>query len=207
MVVLLAIGWLLTRALDGSVGSWDLDVNQWFAARRADTWTSLSGALSLLLDTLPVIGIASVAVACFAWRHRLQDGLVIAVGLALEISVFLSVTFLVERSRPDVARLSSAPMTSSFPSGHTAAAVVLYGGIALGICSHTHNRVVRGLVWISVGIVVIGVGVARVYRGMHHPTDVVVGAGLGAMCLWFAWHAVAAYFGRDGGTLDPEVSR
>ena len=194
VVSLVAIGLLLAHPLDGSVGRWDLDANQWFASRRDGAWTSVSGFLSLLLDTLPVIGIAVVAVALFVWRHRVHEALVIAVGLALEITVFLSVTFLVARPRPDVSRLSSAPMTSSFPSGHTAASVVLYGGLALGLSCCTRNRLIRALVWIGAGVVVIGVGVARVYRGMHHPTDVMVGVAFGVACLWFAWHAVRAYF-------------
>jgi membrane-associated phospholipid phosphatase len=200
VLCLLTIGLLLTHPLDSTVGRWDLDVNQWFVTRRATAWTSVSGFLSLLLDTFPVIGVALVAVVVFCWRHRLREALTIAVGLVLEISVFLSVTFVVARPRPAVHHLSSVPVTSSFPSGHTAAAVVLYGGIVLGLCSSTRNRMVRMLLWTAVGFLVIAVGIARVYRGMHHPTDVAVGALFGATCLWFAWHAVRTYFGRD---VDP----
>jgi undecaprenyl-diphosphatase len=160
--------------------------------------------MTFMLDTFPVVGIAVVAVALLAWRRRLREASVIAVGLILEILVFLSVTFVVARPRPAVPRLSSTPMTSSFPSGHTAAAVVLYGGIALAIHVGTRNGVVRFMAWVVAAAIVIGVGTGRVYRGMHHPTDVIVGACFGVACLWCAWLAVRGLWGTGDDIVRPE---
>jgi undecaprenyl-diphosphatase len=193
VLVLLAVGGLLTHVLDGSVGRWDLSVNRWFVAHRDDTGNAMSGGVTFLLDTFPVIGVAVIAIALFCWRRRFRAACVIGIGLVLEITVFLSVTFVVARPRPDVARLSSTPMTSSFPSGHTAAAVVLYGGIALGVHCCTRRRMIRAAFWMLAAVAVLAVAVSRVYRGMHHPTDVAVGALFGAVCLWFAWQATQRY--------------
>jgi undecaprenyl-diphosphatase len=195
VVVLLVIGGLLTRVLDGSVGRWDLSVNRWFVSHRDATGNAVSGGVTFALDTFPVIAVALIAIAFFSWRRRFRAAWVIGVGLVLEIAVFLSVTFVVARPRPDVARLSSTPMTSSFPSGHAAAAVVLYGGIALGVHCCTRRPMIRAAFWIFAALAVLAVAVSRVYRGMHHPTDVAIGALFGAACLWFAWRAVQRYFG------------
>ncbi len=143
VLVLLAIGGLLTHVLTASVGRWDLSVNRWFVAHRDDTGNALTGGVTFMLDTFPVIGVALIAVALFCWRRQFRAAWVIGIGLVLEITVFLSVTFVVARPRPDVVRLSSTPMTSSFPSGHTAAAVVLYGGIALGVHCCTRRPMIR----------------------------------------------------------------
>jgi undecaprenyl-diphosphatase len=200
VVAMLAIGLVLTHVLDHSVGAWDTDVNRWFARRRSDGWTWVTSAVTFMLDTGPVIGVALVTVLLFSWRRRISEALVIGVGLVLEITVFLSVTFVVARPRPAVPRLSSTPMTSSFPSGHTAAAVVLYGGIAVGISCCTRARLLRVGAWCFAVTVVLGVALSRVYRGMHHPTDVAAGAVFGAACLWIACHAVRTYFGPDEAT-------
>ena len=203
VLVLLAVGGLLTHVLDGSVGRWDLTVNRWFVAHRDDTGNAMSGGVTFLLDTFPVIGVAVIAIALFCWRRRFQAAWVIGIGLVLEITVFLSVTFVVARPWPDVARLSSTPMTSSFPSGHTAAAVVLYGGIALGVHCCTRRRMIRvGVLGARGPCSARGRRLAR-YRGMHHPTDVAVGALFGAACLWFVWQATQRYLAPASEEVTP----
>jgi undecaprenyl-diphosphatase len=45
--------------------------------------------------------------------------IVLVVAMVGEVTIFLTITAIVSRPRPDVARLDGAPPTSSFPSGHT----------------------------------------------------------------------------------------
>jgi membrane-associated phospholipid phosphatase len=103
--------------------------------------------------------------------------------MAGELLIFLGVTATVHRPRPPVARLDVAPETSSFPSGHTAAAMVLYGGIAIMILwvygSRPATRVIAGVLF----CVPVIVALCRLYRGMHYPTDVLGGALLGSFWL------------------------
>lgn len=194
VVSLIAIGLLLTHVLDGSVGRWDAGANRWLASHRTDTLNSITSSLTLAINTLPVIGVAVVVVAVLVWRHRLREALLIVFGLILEITVFLSVNFVVARPRPHVVRLNSTPTTSSFPSGHTAAALVLYGGIALITLCCTRNRWWRGLACALAVVMTLGAAFSRTYRGMHHPTDVAAGIAYGAACLWFAVLAVRSFF-------------
>ncbi|MFF3653095.1 phosphatase PAP2 family protein [Streptomyces sp. NPDC002181] len=55
----------------------------------------------------------------------------LAVSVAAQSAVFVLVTLVVERPRPDVPHLDAAPPTSSFPSGHVGASVALFGGLAV----------------------------------------------------------------------------
>ena len=195
--IMLAIGMLLTNMLDGSVGRWDNHVNRWFVTQRTGWANTVSSVASFMLDTFPVIALAACVVLFLVLLHHRRAALVLVFGLGLEITVFLSVTFVVARPRPDVPRLSSTPSTSSFPSGHTAAAVVLYGGIALIVHYCSRSGWLRVVAWIAAVSVVVIVGVARVYRGMHHPSDVMVGAAFGVSCLWVSVLAVRAIPARD----------
>jgi undecaprenyl-diphosphatase len=71
--------------------------------------------------------------------------------------------------------------TSSFPSGHIAATICLYVAIAILVTARTD----RPWRWLTVALAVImpvGVAVSRMYRGMHHPTDL-----LGAIVLSALW--------------------
>jgi undecaprenyl-diphosphatase len=73
---------------------------------------------------------------------------------------------------------------ASYPSGHTAASIAIYGGIALLIASRIENRAGRIAVWTAAALLVVFVAFARMYRGMHHPLDVAGGVliGIAAVC-------------------------
>jgi membrane-associated phospholipid phosphatase len=90
----------------------------------------------------------------------------------------------VNRPRPDVLHLDDAPPTSSFPSGHTAAAVAFYGCLAVIVLRQLRPRWLALVVTALLCLVPFVVGISRLYRGMHHPTDVVFGALGGG--LWLA---------------------
>jgi undecaprenyl-diphosphatase len=61
--------------------------------------------------------------------------------------------------------------------------LALWCGVALIVSSHVRNRVVRALVWPVAVAVPMLIAFARAYRGMHHVSDVVVGALLGVAVL------------------------
>jgi membrane-associated phospholipid phosphatase len=186
-VLLVGLGFLITKVLvDGPVGRWDDSVNRWFVAQRTATLTRVSSVGSDLGATLTIIGIAVVVGIVLAiGRHWRALGFV-AAGLIVEASVSLTASFLVDRARPDVVRLDAAPPTASFPSGHTAAATVLYISIALVLSSFAQRATVRAVAWIVAIALPIYVGASRLYRGMHHPTDVVGSVVLGVGALLFA---------------------
>lgn len=191
-LALLGVGWLLVHPLSSSVGRWDDHVNAWFADHRNGFWNGITSFATRFLNTLPVIAIAVIAVLLLSARHRLREAAFLAVALVIEITVFLSVTFVVARPRPHVVRLDSTPATDSFPSGHTAAATVLFAGLAVIVTCCTRSRALRRLAFLLAALIAFLVGFARVYRGMHHPTDVLFGMLYGIGCLVVSALAVRA---------------
>jgi undecaprenyl-diphosphatase len=132
------------------------------------------------------IGIAVVASIVLAIRRCWREIGFLAAALIVEFAVFLTTAVVVNRSRPHVVRLDSSPPTASFPSGHTAAAIAVYVGLALVITSRVHGPTVRALIWLLAIAIPVYVGISRLYRGMHHPTDVMGSVVLGAGALIFA---------------------
>jgi undecaprenyl-diphosphatase len=92
-------------------------------------------------------------------------------------------------------------VSDSFYSGHTAASVAVYCGIALLITSWMRSRVARAIVWLVAIAIPLLVALARMYRGMHHPTDVTAGLLVGIGCLIVALTAarVAGAAARERG--------
>jgi membrane-associated phospholipid phosphatase len=153
-VIAVAIGALIVHVLsDGPFGELDLNTADWFADQRTHTVNHLAQIAFLLTAIL------------------------------LEKAVFVTTTYIVSRDRPPVGQLDGAPPTSSYPSGHVAAAVVFYVACAIIICWHTRRVFIRGVVWTIAVVVPIAVAVSRMILGMHFLSDVTVGAVLGAVTI------------------------
>ena len=180
-----AIGLLLTHVLgSGPVHSEDVGVDTWFAARRTGLWNTVTSAGTSMAQTYVAIAVTVVVVLLLRWRlGRWRESLVLVTVMGGELLEFLAVTLTVHRHRPPVAELDVAPPTSSFPSGHTAAAVALYGCIAillLWIYARRRAALAGAVVLWSIPVIV---GMSRLYRGMHYPSDVLAGALTGGLWL------------------------
>ena len=194
LAVLAGTGLLLTGPLaDSALVRWDERVPvQWERGRDAAS-SAWSHSGSTIGDTLTVIGIAvAVGIVLLVMKRR-ASVMLLATAMLAELSIFVATTLLVERDRPDVAQMDVSPPTSSFPSGHTAAATALALSLALIITWNVRSTAVKVAAWSLALLVGPAVAVARVYRGMHHPTDVAMGLLMGAACVLLAWLAVSAW--------------
>jgi undecaprenyl-diphosphatase len=72
-----------------------------------------------------------------AYVRRWRPVVFLVVAMLGELTLFLAVAASVGRARPDVQRLEAYLPTSSFPSGHTAATVCLYGALAVIVVPRT----------------------------------------------------------------------
>ncbi|MGE5226395.1 MAG: phosphatase PAP2 family protein [Planctomycetaceae bacterium] len=185
--VIVGLGLLLTHVLlpDG-VARLDASVSQWFVRQRTATFDSVTVIGSDLGSTGGILGVAAVAALVLAIGKRWRQIGFLACALSLEFTVFLTATLLVDRHRPAVPRLDATPVTSSYPSGHAAAALTLYVGLALVVWSLTRPGAIRTVVWIVAIALPVFVGLSRLYRGMHHLTDVLASVLLGVGALSFA---------------------
>jgi undecaprenyl-diphosphatase len=194
---LVLTGLFLTRALlHGTIGRWDHTSTGWLSNHRTGALDAVTAVGSRSADTFGILGVALIVLAVLWARHRWDQMAVLVTALVLELSAFLAVNALVGRDRPPVARLGSTPTTSSFPSGHTAATLVLYGAIAIFVSASVRSMVWRVLAWLGAVLFPVMVGFSRVYRGLHHPTDVIFGYVLGAAVLWVAFLAVRRWAPR-----------
>jgi membrane-associated phospholipid phosphatase len=171
--LMIGVGLLLIHVLlPAGVGAWDNRVNEWFVGRRTPLFNSWTLRGSEVAMTPTVIGLGVVIVAVLAIARRWRELQFIVIAVAVEASAFLVTTLVIQRPRPTVHRLDASPPTSSFPSGHVAAGIALYIGLAILLSSHVRNTAVRALIWIVAIAIPFAIAVSRVYRGMHHPTDV-----------------------------------
>lgn len=148
-----------------------------------DAWAT---SVSTASGVAATIGLAvATGAAIGAATRNLRTAAAPLAAIALETAVFTSAAAVVKRPRPDVPKLGYEHKTSSFPSGHTGAAVALYWTWAR-LLERTGHPVAKVLAPVLRVGAPAAVAHARMHCGMHHPSDVLVGALIG---FWSA-HAV-----------------
>lgn len=192
MVLWLAIagfGLLLSGPLKGWNRS-ESALNRSLQDTRDRTWDSVTALWSHLGNTEIIIGVCVVAVVVVWWRtRRWWFALIPALAISLQATIFVTASSVIGRARPDGPHLDPAPPTSSYPSGHVGASVALYGSFAIMATTIKRAWLRRTVIGVC-SVIPVLVAYARLYRGMHHLSDVVVGAinglacaGLAAACL------------------------
>jgi undecaprenyl-diphosphatase len=185
-LALSVVGWAIVHlATPSAMTAWDDRVDQWFVAHRTPRLNALSHVGDYLANTVTCIALLIVMVVVLrVWLGRWRESVALFAALVGELAIFLAVSAFVNRPRPDVPQLDVAPPTSSFPSGHVGAAVALYGCLAIIVVHQLRPKWFAVTLTTMLCLVPVVVGVARIYRGMHHPTDVLAGLVCGG--LWLA---------------------
>jgi undecaprenyl-diphosphatase len=161
----------------------DHTIPHWFAAQRTGTlnhWSLIVSNLGATQDIL-IVSVAACVVFVAVTRHW-RPVIFLAVVMIGELAAFLTVAAIVKRPRPDVSHLDSNLPTSAFPSGHMAATTCLYVGIAILVIGHARGWW-RYLFLIPAIVMPVAVALARMYRGEHHPTDILASVLFAALWL------------------------
>ena len=189
------LGLLVTdTAVPAGVRRWDVSVNRWFVGQRTGALDGLTAVGSHLAETPTVIGVGPARGRLVWWRRRDLFAVgILVVGLTLEVSVFVTTTLFVDRSRPPVHHLDAAPADVELPERpHRGRGRPLRRADRRRAPGLATRRLPPLALSVVLALVPVAVGLSRLYRGMHQPTDVVAGALLGAVALLVAATAVRA---------------
>ena len=169
---LIGLGALLTAGL-GGIGAIEAAAMRWVVGTRTGPLTDVAGVVGRLGDTGAVVAALVVGASlALAATRRWAPPVFLLLAVAGEKAMFLATVAVVDRARPPVEQLGPpAPATSSFPSGHVAAALATYGAVALLVLAWGRGPW-RHAVAALAALVVLAVAWSRVYLGVHHPGDV-----------------------------------
>jgi undecaprenyl-diphosphatase len=145
------------------------------------------------LGSFTGLGFMLVTAALVLWKceHRpLALGLIVTIVSGVLASTALKI--LIGRNRPDIVEHAALTFTASFPSGHAFLSSVTLLSIAGFVGLAAKRDDITRLCVILAWVMIVLIGVSRIYLGVHWPTDVVAG-----WCLGTAWSSLAvALLGR-----------
>lgn len=92
-----------------------------------------------------------------------------------------------KRPRPTILTHLVEEHSYSFPSGHAVTSMILFGTLIFVMPLFFKNTSLRLAAQIILGLLILGIGVSRIYVGVHYPSDVLGGFLLGISWLLFSF--------------------
>ena len=163
----------------GQVVAFDDDVSRWVAdnvpggvewVARVFTW------LGGVAGTVVVAGVAAIVL----WRaSRRADAMFVVLSVLGITALVALLKAIYQRARPDLGSSIPLPHSSSFPSGHAATAVVVYGALGLLLAERARSPL-RAAAWLAAAAVMaLTIGASRVLLNVHFLSDVAAGFAVG----------------------------
>jgi len=179
---------LTDELAENELGGMDESVTQYIISFRGDALTDYFTFATHLGDRNAYI-MFTVLLAVFylikhrSWKFILQTTLVLMLATLSNIVL----KKVINRARPSLEHLVSVN-TLSYPSGHSMSAMAFYGFLIFLCVRYKMPRWVRYLFVAILIVLIISIGVSRIYLGVHYPSD--VAAGFIGGLIWVAFCAI-----------------
>ncbi|WP_240417721.1 phosphatase PAP2 family protein [Paenibacillus periandrae] len=174
---------------DRRLDAFDQTIIGWVQALESPGLTLIMKGFTTIGSGL-VIAILVPLVAVFLYfvlghRRELYFFIGVIIGSTL-LNEVLKIIF--HRARPTIHRIIDAA-GYSFPSGHSMAAFTLYGVIAFLLWRHVSGAFNRSILILFSILMIVMIGISRIYLGVHYPSDV-----LGGYMASGTWLTAASWF-------------
>lgn len=181
LLILSVVAWLCTEVWEKEAFSFDRSVLLWihqFANPQIDRVMLFITALG---DPATVISIFIITIAWLGMKQRYTDGIRFALvcGGGLLINRVMKLFF--SKPRPELWPRLISEHSFSFPSGHAVGSMVIYGFIAYILAREF--QIYKIYIYTFASILIMAIGFSRLYLGVHYPTDIIAGYGVGVLWL------------------------
>jgi membrane-associated phospholipid phosphatase len=182
-----AFGAVADEVVEGAaITVFDVEVANWLHAH-ARNGNGLTRFMLLITTWHNTAGVLVMVALLAYWLYRRGDhywllALAYTVPGGMLLNVLLKYTF--RRPRPQFDSPLVTLSTYSFPSGHTVAATLLYGFLAVYLTRHARSWRQRAVAALLACVMVALVGASRMYLGAHYLTDIMAAVAEG--CAWLA---------------------
>lgn len=126
--------------------------------------TNLGGAFVLI----------GISIFSFVFIKNKNYSLFIFLNLIIITILNQFLKFVIQRPRPDGYRLI-AESGYSFPSGHSMISMAFYGFLVYLSYKYIKNKNLKWIICITLSLLILLIGISRIYLGVHYASDVIGG--------------------------------
>lgn len=173
---------ILEDVAEGQILTLDVLAYQFFVEYlRSDTMTPIMEGFTSL-SSVAVVLVMALVVSAFAPGRA--PGRCVCANVIGALILNQALKFLIQRPRPDGFRLATET-GYSFPSGHSMISMAFYGLLIWMIWKYEKDNILRHVWCCLFAVIIVMVGISRIYLGVHYASDVI--GGFCASVLWLAF--------------------
>ena len=135
-----------------------------FVTPIAKNITHLGGAIFLITLSLILLLIIK----------NKKIGILIWLNLGISVLLNQALKFIIQRPRPTEFRIINES-GYSFPSGHSMVSTAFYGFLIYLIYKNVKNKYLKWSLITLLSLVILTIGISRIYLGVHYTSDVIAG--------------------------------
>jgi undecaprenyl-diphosphatase len=196
-------GAFATVVAEGLTQGFDERVLRWIAGHRSPTMDEVMLEITTLGNGAVLVMLVLVA-SVFLWltKHRWSVALLLLAVLGGKV-LNTALKEIFDRPRPSVVDAVDTVSSMSFPSGHAMSSFVTYGAVAYLVGRLEPTRTLRIVTWTLASLIILAIGVSRMYLGVHYPSDILAGF-LGGLA-WLAFVAAGMTAVRFFSPRKPDI--
>lgn len=120
------------------------------------------------------IFLVSLTILLFIIIKNKKIGILIGTNLVTITLLNQLFKFILQRPRPTEYRIINE-VGYSFPSGHSMVSMAFYGLLIYFIYKYAKNKYIKWISIILLSLLIIMIGISRIYLGVHYTSDVIAG--------------------------------
>ena len=177
---------LLEDVLNNEIMNFDSAVYNFIISFKSNFLTNIFKFITFFGSSIPLI---SICIISFLFIKNKKIPMYISINLIVTAIFNLLLKNIIRRNRPVGYRLVEET-GFSFPSGHSMASMAFYGLIIYLVFKYVKNKYAKIALCTFLSILIVAIGISRIYLGVHYASDVLAGFMISLLYLTLFTHLI-----------------
>ena len=184
---------LLEDVLNNEIMNFDSAVYNFIISFKSNSLTNIFKFITFFGSSIPLI---SICIISFLFIKNKKIPMYISINLIVTAIFNFSLKNIIRRNRPVGYRLVEEK-GFSFPSGHSMASMAFYGLIIYLVFKYVKNKYAKIALCTFLSILIVSIGISRIYLGVHYASDVLAGFMISLSYLTLFTHLIKNDLGLE----------
>ena len=183
LVIIYVVAQISDEVLEQDAFAFDKTVLLWIHSFANPSLDRIMHIITKLNNPDFVSIVAGITFILLLWKRCYPEAKIFVIDCAGGVILSYGLKSVFGKARPDLWESAIEEVSFSYPSGHALGSTVLYGFLAYLFA--TRFPQLSWLIYLLAVLMIGAIGLSRLYLGVHWPTDIIGGYGIGFLWLTF----------------------